>query len=193
MLGFCQNWIFGQKCDFSNSVENETNETMKHRFIEGWKALSHTKVLLTYPRFYFNATCDENVIICIAKLFESSQTKSVCKEKSLAAALQGRGKIHLIYIIYSLKLLSVLYYTPLGSCKVSLKGPLSTQKQSSLLLPPFAFFLKKSTRNPSIHFFFFFSLSTTKVQSVQNIINLTINLSGSFFESSFRCIDKTII
>ena len=116
------------------------------------------------------------MIICIAKLFESSQTKSVCKEKSLAAALQGRGKIHLIYIIYSLKLLSVLYYTPLGSCKVSLKGPLSTQKQSSLLLPPFAFFLKKSTRNPSIHFFFF-SLSTTKVQSVQNIINLASQLT----------------
>ena len=130
-------------------------------FIEGWKALSHTKVL-TYPRFYFNATCDENVIICIAKLFESSQTKSVSKEKSLAAALQGRGKIHLIYIIYSLKLLSVLYYTPLGSCKVSLKGPLSTQKQSSLLLPPFAFFLKKSTRNPSIHFFFFFPFPPQK-------------------------------
>ena len=36
--------------------------------------------VLTYPRFYFNATCDENVIICIAKLFKS-QTKSVCKEK----------------------------------------------------------------------------------------------------------------
>ena len=155
MLGFCQNWIFGQKCDFSNSVENETNETMKHRFIEGWKALSHTKVL-TYPRFYFNATCDENVIICIAKLFESSQTKSVCKEKSLAAALQGRGKIHLIYIIYSLKLLSVLYYTPLGSCKVSLKGPLSTQKQSSLLLPPFAFFLKKKYTQSFHSFLLFF-------------------------------------
>ena len=42
-------------------------------------SLLYRKVV-TYPRFYFNATCDENVIICIAKLFKS-QTKSVCKEK----------------------------------------------------------------------------------------------------------------
>ena len=46
MLGFCQNWIFGQKFDLSNSVRMKTMEDQK------W-----------YGNYYYEISLDEDSIV----------------------------------------------------------------------------------------------------------------------------------